>query len=161
MDHDVIRHAWDVLGSRTPMLSDCGQLCGSACCRPDEDGQGGVFLFPGERDLLKHCPWGQIREHPFAPILTCDAPCDRALRPMGCRIFPLTPARDRNGRWSVRMDIRARAMCPLTGSGLGGLDPAFVRAARDALRVIAEYPDGEAFLEKWAALETLYRQPLW
>ena len=44
---------------------------------------------------------------------------------------------------------------------IGGLDPAFVKAARDALRIVAGDPEGEAFLEKWYALEEAYRQPLW
>ena len=46
-------------------------------------------------------------------------------------------------------------------SGISGLDPDFVRAARDALRIIAEDPEGDAFLEKWHALEEEYRKPLW
>ena len=59
------------------------------------------------------------------------------------------------------MDARARAMCPLARSGVRGLDPDFVRAARDALRIIAAVPEGEVFLERWFALEEEYRRPLW
>ena len=49
----------------------------------------------------------------------------------------------------------------MAAHGLSGLDPAFPRAVRDALRIVAEDPEGDAFLEKWAALEAQYRQPLW
>ncbi|MBR1820761.1 MAG: hypothetical protein IJ769_03975 [Clostridia bacterium] len=161
MNTSNLLRACEILGDKTPMLTDCGLLCGAACCQPDEDGQGGVYLFPGERELLAKCDWGWVQSADFAPMLRCDGPCDRARRPLGCRIFPLTPVRGKNGKWTVRMDVRARAMCPLTASGIGGLDPAFVRAARDALRIIAEDPEGESFLEKWHALEEEYRKPLW
>ena len=97
----------------------------------------------------------------FAPVMLCTGTCERERRPLGCRIFPLTPVRGRDGAWTVRMDARARAMCPLVRSGVRGLDPDFVRAVRRALRIIAEDPDGDAFLEKWRRLEEEYRKPLW
>ena len=149
------------IGDLTPMLNDCGALCGAACCRMDDDGQGGVYLFPGERALLEHREWARVFTGEFAPIMYCDGVCHRDERPLGCRIFPLTPVRGRNGRWTVRLDVRARAMCPLAAHGIKGLDPDFVRAVRDALRIVAEDPEGDAFLEKWHALEEEYRRPLW
>ena len=161
MDGTLLERAYMALGDRTPMLTDCGQLCGAACCRPDEDGQGGVHLFPGERERLEARDWARIVPASFAPMLWCDGACEREARPLGCRIFPLTPVRGANGRWTVRMDARARAMCPLARHGLKGMDPDFVRAARDALRIIAEDAEGDVFLEKWAALEEEYRKPLW
>ncbi len=161
MDASTIERAYAALGELTPMLNDCGLLCGAACCRPDEDGQGGVYLFPGEKALLRDCEWARVLPSGFAPVLLCDGVCDRDRRPLGCRIFPLTPVRGRGGKWTVRMDVRARAMCPLASSGLSGLNPEFVRAARDALRVIAGDPEGDAFLDKWQALEEEYRRPLW
>ncbi|MDO4865052.1 MAG: hypothetical protein Q4C10_00715 [Clostridia bacterium] len=161
MNQETLLNARALLGDLTPMLIDCGLLCGAACCQPDEDGQGGVYLFPGEEALFTGCGWGRVDPAPFAPMLTCEGPCDRDLRPLACRIFPLTPVRGKSGRWTVRMDARARAMCPLVRSGIGGLDPNFVRAVRDALRLIARDPEGDAFLERWAALEEEYRRPLW
>ena len=53
------------------MLTDCGLLCGAACCQPDEDGQGGVHLFPGERAGLEDCAWGRIVPGGLAPMLVC------------------------------------------------------------------------------------------
>ena len=160
MPTQALLRAYAILGDATPMQADCGLLCGAACCQPDADGQGGVHLFPGEEALLRDCAWGRIAPDAFAPMLVCDGPCERARRPLGCRIFPLTPVRGKSGRWTVRLDARARAMCPLVSSGIGGLDPAFVRAARDALRAVAEAEAGEAFLERWLALEEEYRRPL-
>ena len=162
MNGEVLSRARAVIGDLTPMLRDCGALCGAACCHTDEDGQGGVYLFPGEDALLMDCDWVvQILPGGFAPVMMCNGSCDRRKRPLGCRIFPLSPVRGKGGRWTVRMDARARAMCPLTGSGIGGLNPDFVRAVRDALRMIAADPEGDAFLEQWHALEEEYRKPLW
>ena len=161
MNRDTILAARALIGTLTPMLSDCGALCGAACCQPDEDGQGGVYLFPGEEALLENCGWGRIEPDAFAPMLVCAGPCDRERRPLACRMFPLTPACGKDGLWTVRMDARARAMCPLAAPGLKALDPRFPRAVRDALRLIASQEGGEAFLERWLALEEEFRKPLW
>ena len=37
------------LSDLTPLLTDCGRLCGFACCKGDE--QTGMLLFPGEEAL--------------------------------------------------------------------------------------------------------------
>ena len=108
MNRDTILRARALIGALTPMLSDCGALCGAACCRPDADGQGGVYLFPGEEALLEDCGWGEIVPDAFAPMLMCRGPCDRERRPLACRMFPLTPVRGRDGLWTVRTDARAR-----------------------------------------------------
>lgn len=157
MQTELILRARAAIGDRTPMLSDCGRLCGAACCQPDEDGQGGVYLFPGEMPLMESIGWGRLETAEFAPMLICDGPCAREQRPLACRIFPLTPARNPEGKWGVRMDARARAMCPLVRSGVRGLDPEFVRGVRKAIRMLAEDPEGEAFLNRWMALESEYR----
>ena len=161
MNADILLRAYAMLGDRTPMLTDCGLLCGAACCRADADGQGGVHLFPGEAALIEGRSWARVVPSPFAPVMLCDGTCERDARPLGCRIFPLTPVRGKNGKWTVRIDVRARPVCPLVSSGISGMDPEFVRGVRDALRVIAETETGDAFLEKWAELEEAYRKPLW
>lgn len=162
MNAEIIESARATIGDLTPMRTDCGALCGAACCQPDADGQGGVYLFPAESERLRDCEWVErIIPGDFAPVMLCRGACERSLRPLGCRIFPLTPVRGRDGQWTVRLDARARAMCPLIRSGIGGLDPAFVKAVRKALRIVAGDPEGDAFLERWHALEEAYRKPLW
>ena len=159
-----LERAYAEIGALTPLPADCGRLCGAACCETDEDGQGGVFLFPGEAERLADNDWGEIQaERPgwIAPLLRCDLPCQRAQRPLGCRIFPLTPVIGKDGQWTVRIDARARAMCPLASSGVRGLNVDFVRAVRRALRVVAETGEGDAFLRRWADLEAEYRKELW
>ena len=150
------------IGDATPMRTDCGMLCGAACCQPDADGQGGVALLPGEAELLAGITWGTIGhdEAMDAPMLVCSGPCEREKRPFLCRVFPLCPVIGKDGNWTVRMDARARAVCPLAGSGLRALDPEFVRGAANAARLLAEDPEGEAFLNRWAAIEAEFRKPL-
>jgi hypothetical protein len=158
MDIKLIEKARAIIGGLTPMAFDCGSLCEKACCLPDEDGQGGVHLFPGEEELISPCGWCHIDSPAgsIAPIAICDGPCERDSRPLACRIFPLTPVKN-GGRWNLRMDARARAMCPLAPSGVKAVDPEFARAVLRAIRLIASDPEGEAFLEKWQALEEQYR----
>lgn len=156
MNPETLWRAKALLETETPLKTDCGALCGAACCRTDADGKGGVYLFPGERP--DEMPWGAVQADDFAPMLMCETPCDRAARPFACRIFPLTPVKGEKG-WTVRMDARARGLCPLHRCGTRGLNPDFVRAAAKAVRLLAEEAEGEAFLERWAALEREYRLP--
>ena len=38
-----------LLSNLTPLKSDCGRLCGGACCQGDD--ATGMLLFPGEEAL--------------------------------------------------------------------------------------------------------------
>lgn len=162
MNAELIRRARAAIGDATPLHQDCGALCGAACCGTDADGQGGVALLPGEAAMLGGATWGEIGRdvQMDAPMLMCGGPCDRGLRPYLCRIFPLCPVLGRDGRWTVRMDARARAACPLSRGGLGGLDPEFVRGVVRSVRILAEDAEGEAFLRRWAEIEAEFRKQL-
>lgn len=162
MNRERMERAYAAIGDLTPMHSDCGTLCGAACCAADADGQGGVCLLEPEAEVLRAADWGKI-EHDAqmnAPMLMCTNGCDRTVRPFLCRIFPLCPVMGKNGKWTVRMDARARAVCPLCQNGLNGLNPDFVRACVRAVRILAESETGEAFLRKWSAIEAEFRKPL-
>ncbi len=159
MDGNRLLNAREALKDLTPMNWDCGRLCGKACCQPDEDGQGGVYLFPGEEGLTGG-EWSEVAEARMngrpVKMLTCEGSCERDRRPLGCMIFPLTPVVDDADRVDVRFDLRARAMCPLLRDGEGGLRQEFVLTAREALQEIAGDPEGIAFLRDWQALEEQY-----
>jgi len=148
-----IERARMLLEKRTPLKTDCGLTCGAACCQADEDGEGGVRLFPGEARMYEGADWARIE----GGVLTCGGRCPRESRPLGCRIFPLTPFRRKSGALFVRVDRRAFAMCPLAPHGLRALDPAFVSAAREALSIIDETPEGREFLDAWIAEERIFR----
>ena len=156
MKADFIARACARIGDLTPMESDCGGLCGKACCAPDEDGLGGMDLFPGEEALFMGETWCHIVREDGRAMLVCDGPCPRDKRPLACRIFPLTPVFSK-GAWNVRLDARARSMCPLTAWGIKGLKRDFCLAVRDAMRIIAEDPEGEAFLRWWQMQEEPFR----
>lgn len=156
MDKTRILQAYSLIGGQTPLEDDCGLRCGKACCVPDEDGQGGMYLFPGEEELYENETWCHILPDPVHPILVCDGPCPRDRRPLACRIFPATPVFSK-GVWNIRMDARARAVCPLAQSGVRGLRRDFCLAVRGAVRLIAEDPEGEAFLQWWQSEEEAFR----
>ena len=134
---EAVMRARELLQTLTPLRRDCGGVCGAACCAPDEDGQGGMLLFPGEEALYQPLPAGfSLRQDdgvlPGMLLLTCGGVCDRALRPLACRMFPLTPVlsvRDGRERLSVRMDPRAFAVCPLCEGRPFGSMAIFLRSA--------------------------------
>ena len=145
----------------TPLYGDCGLRCGAACCAPDEDGQGGVHLFPGEEALYRGADWariapsGWIAEGRDVPMLVCGGTCPRLLRPLGCRIFPLAP-RYKAGRVGIMMDYRARVMCPLARFGVSALAPEFTGAVQAVLEALDAAGEG-GFLMEWEALSRRYR----
>ena len=144
---DTVIAARELLRGLTPLKRDCGRGCGAACCQSDEDGQGGMLLFPGEEKLYAALPKGWAIKPDSAVIpggllLICDGQCDRDMRPLSCRLFPLLPTRT-----SARMDQRAWAVCPLMESGKRGLDPLFVRAVEQAGRMLYAHPAHALFLD--------------
>ena len=159
MNGEILLKAYEAIGETTPLATDCGALCSAACCKTDADGQGGVCLLPGEEACAA---WGEIihDSHMDCPMVMCSGMCRREARPFLCRIFPLCPVIGRSGKWTVRMDARARAVCPLAASGLNGLNPDFVRGCARAVQILSEDPEGEAFLSRWAAIEAEFRRPL-
>lgn len=144
-----------LLKETTPLKGDCGALCGGACCRSDEDGQGGVYLFPGE-SVGDWATCADTEDLGGCQMCTCHGACARDQRPLACRLFPLTPIRVR-GEWTVRLDSRAWAMCPLMRGGMRGLDPEFVIAAKAAVRLLAQDAQMRAFMGAWARLERVFR----
>ncbi|MBN7772412.1 hypothetical protein [Clostridium aminobutyricum] len=98
----------------SPLDSDCGKLCGAACCTCGGDSQSeegldydlGIYLLPGEEKLFtmkeKWLKWSaeyaedyDFPESWFGKIyfIRCKTPpiCPRAQRPLQCRFFPLAP----------------------------------------------------------------------
>lgn len=135
-DISMILAARELLENLTPLKTDCGRLCEGACCRGDD--ATGMLLFPGEEALYEDCAFARAVPTDFslggvpARLLVCDGRCDRKNRPLACRLFPLFLHFREDGTSAVRMDARARAVCPLTDYGMQALDPAFKDAARRA-----------------------------
>ena len=144
---EAVMAARELLADVTPLNGDCGRCCGGACCQSDEDGQGGMLLFPGEEALYRPLPEGFSLSLddgvlPGLTLLTCGGSCDRAQRPLSCRLFPLLPTPA-----GCRLDRRAWAVCPLMESGKAGLRRAFVDAVSQAGRLLYACPEHARFLD--------------
>ena len=153
---DALARARDLLSDSTPLKTDCSRVCARACCAPDEDGRGGMLLFPYEESLYRPLPDG-FSVVPDASVvqngrlLVCRGECAREDRPLACRLFPLLPVR-RGGVVRAVRDGRAWAVCPLMECGLCGLNEDFVRAVREAGEALYSCPEHAEFLDATHAL---------
>lgn len=144
---EALRKAREMTAEVTPLKTDCGKVCGARCCRSLEEEETGMLLFPGEEEAYRGKPGWVVRETGAGALVICPGECDRAERPLACRIFPLLPV-IREGNVRVAADQRAWAVCPLLRQGIRGMDPAFTDAVREAGKTLAEDPRQRAFLEK-------------
>lgn len=144
---------YSVLGNVTPLKVDCGQLCNGACCEVTDDITG-MYLFPGEEAMYKNMPeWAKIYDTDFScngkyiDLFTCNGTCDRRLRPLSCRIFPLVPYVKKGEKMEIRMDVRGRGMCPLaTAMNVEDLDSEFVKKVTLAMKLCMTNPEVREFL---------------
>lgn len=140
--YETILAARELLEHLTPLKTDCGRLCQGACCQGDET--TGMLLFPGEKAFYDGCTFARIIPAGFmlggqeAKLFVCDGACDRANRPLACRLFPLFLKFKEEGVTKLRMDMRAKAVCPLTDYGIKALDLDFKHAARKAYDLLLE-----------------------
>ena len=139
----ALKEVRTLLESLTPLKTNCGKLCGGACCLNDETGNNGMALLPLEHMLYQE----PIDDFPFRLLpddslvkggmrLVCEGECVREHRPFQCRIFPLRihvsgDAADIDIH--AEIDPRAWAICPLPEmGGLRALDARFVSAVQEA-----------------------------
>lgn len=161
---DIWRKCHALLDNVTPLLTDCGFLCDARCCKGGSN--DGMLLFPGEESLLLETAepgsipgerrgWRltdsniQVPDtHEPVKLLVCNGRCDRRFRPMACRMFPLLPWLDRQGRVRIRPDLRAYATCPLlSGTDAPPVQPAFAEAVREAFEEACRLPGTRFLLE--------------
>lgn len=142
-----LERAYALLEELTPLTTDCGAVCGGRCCRESADSEG-MLLFPGEETLLAGDGY-TIRPADGGWLLTCGGTCDRARRPLACRIFPLFPYVTAEGRVKAVYDPRGYRMCPLVRECAHvPLERDFVRAVRMAGRILMSDPACAAFLRQ-------------
>ncbi|NLG36593.1 MAG: hypothetical protein GX549_01160 [Clostridiales bacterium] len=160
---DSISQSIERIGVLTPLRSDCGRLCGAACCQGNEAGQG-MLVYPGEL-LVRSFPQSWRRErvtlpgYGSAPLICCDGPCEREERPLACRVFPLAPRLRPDGSFGVRMNPRGRPVCPLCHKPVSSLDPAFARAVEDVFSILSSHPEGKRFLTALSRMSDVYDNP--
>lgn len=138
--YSLVLEAYKMIGNLTPVPADCGKLCGAACCEGDDD--LGMLLFPGEAARLASVPRFKVTRIRYmdsnAWLLICSGNCDRELRPLSCRIFPLAPHVSPNGTVTAIPDPRGWRMCPLSGGEY--LDRRFVKAVNSVFKHLAQEP---------------------
>ena len=145
---EALKEARELLETVTPLKRDCGRLCGARCCATLEGEETGMLLFAGEEALYAGKPGWKLRETERGMLAVCPGTCAREERPLSCRIFPLMPEAGADGSIRVRMDERARAVCPLSWQVLSALDPAFIEAVREAGERLKADPGTAETLER-------------
>lgn len=144
--------AFEILDGLTPLKTDCGVLCDSACCKGND--QTGMRLFPHEQTELN------IIEGKNTRLCVCKGVCERKKRPMGCRIFPLFPVLHPDGHISAEIDVRAVRLCPLAENcDEVKFDKNFARAVRKVGRLLCSDPECKEFIAEVSA-EILQYQKL-
>ncbi len=143
----VLRDARSVLQEVTPLKTDCGRLCGGACCQPSTEETQGMLLFPGEEAFYEGLTGYRMVDCAAGRLLVCTGRCRREERPLSCRMFPLLPLVREDGI-RVAMDRRGRSVCPLTHQGKAALNPAFVEAVGACGRILMTDDTQAAFLRK-------------
>lgn len=135
-DTELILKAYEILNTLTPLKSDCGRLCGAACCKGNND--TGMLLFPGEEELYKDRNEFKIIHTQKYPLLVCNGTCSRDARPLSCRIFPLAVVND-NGFIKIIADPRGIPVCPLYRQALSGkLDINFKKAVKEVAKLLSQ-----------------------
>lgn len=125
------------LNQVSPVDYDCGRLCGEICCLYDDEDYPNddliIYLLPGEELLydssksfeLVHYDIGEIN-YPNSwkdgvYTVRCMNPpnCERDIRPIQCRTFPLIPHIDKNSRFHLIFDeSQYPYKCPLIHDGI-------------------------------------------
>jgi hypothetical protein len=152
---------YSLFDEANPLAFDCGKLCNSACCSPELPG---MYLFPGEEALFAGKPgftltdaelpgWGNVK------LLSCSGRCNRGLRPLSCRIFPLAPKVEGDAV-RVRPDPRGKAVCPLCNQPLSALCGGFMKAAQEAFTALLAEPETADFLRALSNIVDEYANPL-
>ena len=144
---------YELLEDVTPLRDDCGLLCGAACCKGD--GNDGMLLFPGEKEAFEGKEGYVVRYNAAygCDEVICSGSCQRAERPLSCRIYPYFFYNNGEGRVTVAPDLRALGRCPLAEEGAGA-SPLFLRRMRMAALVLERDPAQTAFLRQIGAALT-------
>lgn len=150
---EIYKSIYKYYKDTTPLLVDCGRLCNGACCESDNNEETGMYLFPGEEFLFKDNPDFKIISSEFeyngkyADILVCKGHCDRNLRPLSCRIFPVIPYVKGND-FRLIFDPRAKNLCPLVElEDFSQFDPLFIHKTEKVIKLLMNFSQTKLFLK--------------
>ena len=117
-----IEKIYERLDEVSPVDFDCGKLCGEVCCVYDADATHTeelvLYLLPGEELMYEDSPDFELYyvdsseiKYPHSwkdniYLVKCTNPpkCDRSIRPIQCRTFPLVPHISKNGEFHLILD---------------------------------------------------------
>lgn len=170
---NAVKNAYDILGTLTPLKADCGMLCGGACCKGGEN--DGMRLFPSEQTSFKTVKiaetevynkginrkicTGKTGDNATVELCVCNGKCNRTMRPLACRIFPLFPLILKDGTITVAADARAYRLCPLVKNAENvKFDKSFVTAVRRAGRALYKNAECRDFLKRSTEEILLYQK---
>lgn len=149
---NALTEAREMLRDVTPLKTDCGRVCGAACCSSMEGEETGMLLFPGEEERYEGRAGWRVIPSETGRLVICPGTCDREDRPLSCRIFPLLPVL-RNGGIRAVTDLRAKAVCPLARQGRSAMDPDFTEAVVRVGECLLRSKTQRLFLEKLTEIQ--------
>lgn len=151
---DTLQECRELLEQLTPLHTDCGLYCGHLCCASHEGEETGMLLFPGEEQYYASLPEWKVTDTGAGKLLVCPGSCDRRMRPLSCRIFPLLPLLRQDGV-KVATDARAAGTCPLRRDDLCD---EFRDAVKQCGRLLAQDPLQRPFLEQLTRMHDELKQ---
>ncbi|MBQ6066143.1 MAG: hypothetical protein IJK89_04910 [Clostridia bacterium] len=152
-ESDPLDKLYELLEDVTPLPSDCGALCGGACCKGG--GGDGMLLFPGERAFFDGRDDFMLLsdERYDCDAVVCSGSCDRSKRPLSCRIYPYFFYVSQSGSVTVENDLRAIGRCPLTEQEYQ-VNKQFLRRMRMCAKIVENDRELYGFVGRISALLT-------
>ncbi|MBE6499205.1 MAG: hypothetical protein E7Z80_01480 [Methanobrevibacter thaueri] len=151
-----IKKVHEKLNKVSPVDYDCGELCEQICCTYKEENPKEselvLYLLPGEELLYVDSPDYELYhfetyedKYPSSwgdrgYIAKCVNPpkCNRSIRPMQCRTYPLRPHLDKNGKLHLIIDdSKTPYTCPLIRDHVK-LNDDFIKATYEAWKELLE-----------------------
>ncbi len=149
----IYKSIYEYFDDTTPLTVDCGKPCDGACCKSDDAEETGMYLFPGEEVLFYDNPDFKVVDSEFiydgkpVKILICKGTCDRTIRPLSCRIFPVIPYIKTKG-YDIIFDPRAKSLCPLCDlPDFSQLDKKFILKVKKTTELLMKFKETRLFLE--------------
>lgn len=141
----VIKKAYKIMNNVTPLKTDCGKLCDCECCKGDEN--TGMLVFPGEEDFLEQDKTFSFKKTTDGKtVVVCASKCDRKVRPLSCRIFPLFPMII-DSKIYLFDDPRAKGICPLLYDEIE-IDARFEKSVLRVGKLLCKNDETKEFLQK-------------
>lgn len=119
---EYIKKIYERLDKVSPVDFDCGKLCGEICCVYDKNDSNteevAIYLIPCEELMYEEIDSFELYyidskdiKYPHSwknkiYLVKCINPprCDRKIRPIQCRTFPLIPHISKNGEFHLILD---------------------------------------------------------